>query len=116
MFSDPVNESVKLWRPSALEGVALMHATYITRSFPRHVHDGFAVGVVDKGELWLHACLIQMRVHSARALPAKGQNIAQATAETGFSDQSHLTRLFKRLTGITPGQYKSIHRQSVQPE
>ena len=26
--------------------------------------------------------------------------------ETGFVDQSHLTRQFKRLTGVTPGQYR----------
>jgi AraC-like DNA-binding protein len=25
--------------------------------------------------------------------------------ETGFADQSHLTRRFKRLVGVTPGRY-----------
>jgi AraC-like DNA-binding protein len=24
---------------------------------------------------------------------------------TGFSDQSHLTRYFKRIVGVTPGRY-----------
>ncbi len=29
-------------------------------------------------------------------------------AHDGFADQSHLTRHFKRLTGITPGKYRRI--------
>lgn len=33
--------------------------------------------------------------------------ISQAALETGFFDQSHLSRNFKRIVGITPGQYVS---------
>ncbi|MDJ0742612.1 MAG: helix-turn-helix domain-containing protein [Xenococcaceae cyanobacterium MO_167.B27] len=32
-------------------------------------------------------------------------SIADVAAETGFSDQSHLHRYFKRIVGVTPGQY-----------
>jgi AraC-like DNA-binding protein len=32
--------------------------------------------------------------------------IAEVAAEVGFSDQSHLTRHFKRLLGFTPGSYR----------
>lgn len=28
--------------------------------------------------------------------------------QAGFADQSHLTRLFKRQTGLTPGQYRQV--------
>lgn len=268
------NESVKLWRPSMLHGVELLHATYVTRSFPRHVHDGFAVGVIEKGALgfryrgcdvvapagainlanpdevhtghaasetgwtyrmfyfdaellrqiaaqmalrtaripffpmgvihdarlaarlhsvhreleanasdrlniqtrfvdilaclirryadappqvarvglnpgiarayeWMrahwnedlslntlanlsdlsafhftrvfadtyglppHAYLMQLRIHRAKALLAGGQTIAEVALAAGFSDQSHLTRLFKRYAGLTPGQYRA---------
>ncbi|HET7793392.1 MAG TPA: AraC family transcriptional regulator [Rhizobacter sp.] len=33
---------------------------------------------------------------------------AQAAAEAGFADQSHLVREFKRLAGITPSAYRAI--------
>ena len=57
-----------------------------------------------------HAYLRQIRVERAKALLAKGNTIAEVAAMTGFSDQSHLNRWFKRLWGFTPGQY----RNSVQ--
>ena len=36
---------------------------------------------------------------------AKGILISQVASDTGFTDQSHLHRHFKRLVGVTPGQY-----------
>lgn len=53
-----------------------------------------------------HAFQTQVRVARARALLAAGWPVAQAAAQTGFADQSHLTRHFKRLTGVTPGRYQ----------
>jgi AraC-like DNA-binding protein len=35
-----------------------------------------------------------------------GFPIADVAAQTGFADQSHLTRRFKRVVGVTPGQYR----------
>jgi AraC-like DNA-binding protein len=52
-----------------------------------------------------HAYLVQVRVAQAKQLLATGLPIAQAAYETGFTDQSHLNRHFKRLIGVTPGQY-----------
>jgi AraC-like DNA-binding protein len=57
-----------------------------------------------------HAYLRQVRVGRAKELLACGQPIADVAIATGFTDQSHLTRWFKRLWGFTPGQY----RNSVQ--
>lgn len=54
-----------------------------------------------------HAYLIQSRARLARALLARGLSIAQAAAEAGFADQSHLTRAFVRQFGITPGRFAS---------
>jgi AraC family transcriptional regulator len=31
------------------------------------------------------------------------RTLAEIALETGFSDQSHLTRVFRRVTGRTPG-------------
>jgi AraC-like DNA-binding protein len=52
-----------------------------------------------------HAFQTQLRVSRAAALLRAGWPIPQAAAHTGFADQSHLTRHFKRLTGVTPGRY-----------
>ncbi|UCD50452.1 MAG: AraC family transcriptional regulator [Phycisphaerales bacterium] len=57
-----------------------------------------------------HAYLMQTRVRRARALLAQGWRIVDAAYDTGFVDQSHLTKHFKRTLGFTPGQY----RNSVQ--
>lgn len=52
-----------------------------------------------------HTYLVQIRVARAKALLAMGVPIAQVAFDTGFTDQSHLNRHFKRLVGVTPGQY-----------
>lgn len=51
--------------------------------------------------------LIQMRVNSARALIVAGgggHSLAEIATAVGFADQSHLTRHFKRVLGVTPKQ------------
>jgi AraC-like DNA-binding protein len=52
-----------------------------------------------------HAYLIQRRIDLARALLARGSTLADAAAASGFADQSHMTRLFIRTFGITPGAF-----------
>jgi AraC-like DNA-binding protein len=52
-----------------------------------------------------HAFQIQLRVERAKALLREGWAIPQVASHTGFADQSHLTRHFKRLAVVTPGQY-----------
>jgi len=56
-----------------------------------------------------HQYLIQVRVNSARSLLSAGsgeRSLAEIAAAVGFADQSHLTRHFKRITGITPRQFR----------
>ena len=53
-----------------------------------------------------HAFQTQVRVARARAFLLEGWSICEVAARTGFADQSHLTRHFKRLVGITPGRYQ----------
>jgi AraC-like DNA-binding protein len=60
-----------------------------------------------------HAYLLQLRITRAKALLLAGVPIAQVALDTGFADQSHFTRSFKRLLGVTPGQYLP-HRNIVQ--
>lgn len=53
-----------------------------------------------------HQHLLQIRVMKARDLLRGGASVGQAALETGFVDQSHLTKCFKRVYGITPGAYR----------
>ncbi|HAA27532.1 MAG TPA: AraC family transcriptional regulator [Cyanobacteria bacterium UBA8553] len=52
--------------------------------------------------------LNQIRVEKAKQLLSQGLSIADVAIAVGMSDQSHLTRHFKRIVGITPGRYRSM--------
>ncbi len=55
-----------------------------------------------------HAYLLQVRLRRARDLLKTGLPPADTAALTGFYDQSHLTRNFKRVFGITPGKFSNF--------
>jgi len=46
-----------------------------------------------------------VRVTKARDLLRSGCGLAEVAVSTGFADQSHLSRNFKAVLGVTPGQY-----------
>jgi AraC-like DNA-binding protein len=52
-----------------------------------------------------HAYLDGVRLRRARQLLDRGEPIVSVAVSVGYADQSHLTKRFKRLYGITPGQY-----------
>jgi AraC-like DNA-binding protein len=52
-----------------------------------------------------HAYQIQVRVARAKTLLRAGQSPAEVALQLGFADQSHMTRLFRRTWGVTPGRY-----------
>jgi AraC family transcriptional regulator len=59
-----------------------------------------------------HQYLIRLRVERAKALLAEGRlPLAEVSLRTGFSSQSHFTRLFHRLTGETPKSYREMLRR-----
>ncbi|MEZ6854887.1 helix-turn-helix domain-containing protein [Halodesulfovibrio aestuarii] len=53
-----------------------------------------------------HAYLTQIRLEKARNLIDHGVPFSAVAMQIGLSDQSHLTRQFKKRYGVTPGQYK----------
>ncbi|MEL6493116.1 MAG: AraC family transcriptional regulator [Cyanobacteria bacterium J06621_3] len=62
-----------------------------------------------------HAYLNHIRVNRAQKLLVEGWSIIDAALETGFSDQSHLHRHFKKITGLTPGQYaQGVQKRTSQ--
>jgi AraC-like DNA-binding protein len=59
-----------------------------------------------------HVYLALLRLERARALLRTDSPIAQTAVTSGFSDQSHLTRFFKRVYGVTPGVYaRAVQRR-----
>ena len=48
------------------------------------------------------------RLALARAAIEGGRPLARAAAETGFADQSHMTRQFKRTYGLTPARWTAL--------
>jgi len=60
-----------------------------------------------------YAWLAQHRVARARTLLERGCRPAEAAALTGFADQAHLTRWFRRVVGVTPGAYRNSVQDST---
>ena len=54
-----------------------------------------------------HRYICRLRLERAQALIREGVPAATAASEAGFYDQSHLSRHFKNVFGMTPGQYMS---------
>lgn len=52
-----------------------------------------------------HAYLESVRIRHAQRLIEAGVPLVEVAAAVGFSSQSHLTQRFKRIIGVTPGQY-----------
>ncbi|ADG92516.1 transcriptional regulator, AraC family [Arcobacter nitrofigilis DSM 7299] len=53
-----------------------------------------------------HKYILIQRIEKSKDLILKGMNISSAAYSTGFSDQSHLIRSFKKVYGYTPNDFK----------
>jgi AraC-like DNA-binding protein len=53
-----------------------------------------------------HAFVLQQRAERARMLIRAGSDLSEAAAAAGFADQSHMTRIFTRQFGFTPGAWQ----------
>ncbi len=82
-------------------GVSLEELARLANLSPFHLARVFR----DEVGLPPHAYQAQARVDRARSLLLRGWPAARVARETGFADQSHLSRRFKRLVGVTPGRY-----------
>lgn len=59
----------------------------------------------------LHRYLNRARVERVKALLLDNdQSLATIADATGFSDQSHMSKIFKRFTGTTPGLFRRTGR------
>ena len=50
--------------------------------------------------------LAKLRINTAKALLLKGELIKSVAARTGFFDEFHFSKAFKRATGVSPSEYR----------
>lgn len=92
-LEEHATEDVGLGALTSLTGLSRAH---LIREFRR------TVGVPP------HQYVIHARVRQARTLLAAGSTAAEAAAETGFYDQAHFARHFRRLVGVSAADYKRL--------
>lgn len=76
-----------------LSGIAQMGKYYLLRMFRAHT------GITP------HAYLSNIRANRAKEMMDEQIPLSQVALDVGLFDQSHLNRIFKKVFGITPGQY-----------
>ena len=84
-----------------VDGISLDEAGRALGLAPTRLARGFtrAYGIAP------HRYLVGRRVDRARRLLLSGVPPADAAVRSGFWDQAHLTRHFRRTVGTTPGRY-----------
>jgi len=82
------------WTLGELAGVAGMSRFHFAHTFS----EAYGVSPCAYGA--------QARLNRARDLLAAGMPITEAAHRLGFADQSHLTRRFLSVVGVTPGEYR----------
>jgi AraC family transcriptional regulator len=84
-------------RLGALAAEAGVHPVYLARVFRRHL--GRSIG----------SYMLQCRIELAMArLAASDDSISLIALETGFTDQPHFTRCFRREVRMTPARFRRL--------
>jgi len=77
-----------------------VHPTHLCRAFRQYYH-------CTPGDY-----VRQLRIERARHyLAGSDTPLAEIALQVGYSDQSHFTTAFKRLTGFTPSQFRKMSRE-----
>lgn len=115
---DPERAAAPAWLDSVRDylhanyrsAVAMADLSAVAGVHPDHVSRVFA-SIFD---VTIGDYVRKLRVEAAAAWLATSEHSISAIAHrTGFSDQSHLTRVFKRTMGVTPGRYRADQRRGV---
>ena len=89
-IGENLNQPLTLSELSSLTGLSMWRFATVFRQ---------QVGVAP------HRYICRLRLERAQALIREGVPAASAASEAGFYDQSHFSRHFKSVFGMTPGQY-----------
>ena len=95
---DNVNESVstnELARMSAFSETHLIHAFHYEFGLPPHAYH------------------LRLRLAAACEALARGMAVASVAYEFGFADQSHLSRKFKAVYGVTPAAWAAASPRTL---
>ena len=92
MLHDEAHQNLTIARVAAAVGVHPFHLSRVFKQFRRQT----------VGE-YLNARRIE---RACRELGDPETRLADVALRAGFADQSHLTRAFKRATGMTPGAFR----------
>jgi len=104
-------ETVKFWQARDLERLELLRATYVTHSFARHAHDGFAIGVIEAGaEQFYYRGSTHIAPSGAIIVINPGEtHTGQAAARSGWAyrmlypDTTLLRRVASGVAGYSQG-------------
>jgi AraC-like DNA-binding protein len=90
----------------AVDGITLEEASRLLEASPTHLVRAFRreTGIPP------HRYLVGRRLDAARRQLLRGDRPVDVAAAVGFYDQAHLTRHFRQLLGVTPGQYVASAR------
>lgn len=89
------SEPFRRWTLAALSKQVGVHAVHLSRAFRRF--EGRSVGDLAR----------EVRIHAAaRLLSEAAVPLAEVALQAGFADQSHFTRVFRAVAGLTPAVWR----------
>jgi AraC-like DNA-binding protein len=98
---DMVDRARDYVQAHALDRLSLAEVARECGASPQHLSARFRA----RFGVPVHRFQTLLRLDRARGLLARGASAGEAAAACGLSDQSHLTRHFRRYLGTTPGRY-----------
>jgi AraC family transcriptional regulator len=101
-----LTRTLDILRASCREPLTLQHIAVQAGVHPIHLSRVFRKQYGCTIAEYLNRLRVQL---ACRTLASEWVDLAQVASDSGFADQSHLGRVFKSLTGQTPGNFRSFY-------
>lgn len=99
-INNHLNESIAL---ADIASHFYMNKDYLSRLFMKHTHTSIG------------RYIIIQRISKAQELLRAGMTVIQVSENLGFSSYAYFFKLFKKMTGISPSQYRKEHGDIINP-